>query len=265
MNSLQPSITQSRSSGDLRGEKRPYSVYCTHQWTTYDSGLYFASITCAAGRQSSLGLRVLKSQALTNLLALLNLEKSKGIVSAGLERDLRLRQVFGGGWSVRHYMRQGDRPRRTPTIHSFHSYFLRPATARNPSSMMLKSCGDGNSFQRPPGGGDSERGSRDFYMTASFWHARNPVTNIRKPCQQPRAGMRCPLKRTSPASWPICCRHQVKEKFRFAISRWRFARLNSTNPLKGHVCRTDASGSGSAPTALYRKICASISLYWLRF
>lgn len=50
------------------------------------------------------------SQALKNLLTLLNLEKIEEGLFRGQSEDLGLRQVFGGGSWVRPCMLQRDRP-----------------------------------------------------------------------------------------------------------------------------------------------------------
>lgn len=80
------------------------------------------------------------SQALTNLLALLNLEKIEEGLFRGQSEDLGLRQVFGGQVVGQALYAAKETVPAERLIHSFHSYFLRPGDSRNPSSMMLKSC-----------------------------------------------------------------------------------------------------------------------------
>jgi acyl-CoA thioesterase len=80
------------------------------------------------------------SQALTNLLALLNLEKIEEGFFRGQSEDLGLRQVFGGqvvGQAL--YAAKETVPGR-PSGAFVSQLLLRPAIARNRSSMMLKSC-----------------------------------------------------------------------------------------------------------------------------
>lgn len=80
------------------------------------------------------------SQALNNLLTLLNLEKIEEGLFRGQSEDLGLRQVFGGKSSDRHCTQQRRLSRQTVwCIHSTAtSYAL--AIAQNRLCMTLKSC-----------------------------------------------------------------------------------------------------------------------------
>ena len=78
------------------------------------------------------------SQALTHLLALLNLEKIEEGLFRGQSEDLGLRQVFGGQVVGQALYAAKETVPSERLIHSFHSYFLRPGDS--PSSMTLKSC-----------------------------------------------------------------------------------------------------------------------------
>ncbi len=80
------------------------------------------------------------SQALTNLLALLNLEKIEEGLFRGQSEDLGLRQVFGGQVVGQALYAAKETVPEERLIHSFHSYFLRPGDSQNPSFTMLKCC-----------------------------------------------------------------------------------------------------------------------------
>ena len=66
------------------------------------------------------------SQALQNLLNLLNLEKLEEGLYRGQSEDLGLRQVFGGQVVGQALYAAKQTVATDRTIHSFHSYFLRP-------------------------------------------------------------------------------------------------------------------------------------------
>ena len=65
------------------------------------------------------------SQALTNLLALLNLEKIEEGLFRGQSEDLGLRQVFGGQVVGQALYAAKETVPAERLIHSFHSYFLK--------------------------------------------------------------------------------------------------------------------------------------------
>jgi acyl-CoA thioesterase-2 len=78
------------------------------------------------------------SQALTNLLSLLNLEKIEEGLFRGQSEDLGLRQVFGGQ-VVGSGVIRGKRNRTGRQAGAlFSQLFSAPAIARNPLSMTLK-------------------------------------------------------------------------------------------------------------------------------
>ena len=80
------------------------------------------------------------SLALKNLLTLLNLEKIEEGLFRGQSEDLGLRQVFGGQVVGQALYAAKETVPEERLVHSFHSYFLAPAIAKSPSSMMWKSC-----------------------------------------------------------------------------------------------------------------------------
>ena len=66
------------------------------------------------------------SQALKNLLTLLNLEKIEEGLFRGQSEDLGLRQVFGGQVVGQALYAAKETVPDERLVHSFHSYFLRP-------------------------------------------------------------------------------------------------------------------------------------------
>ena len=72
------------------------------------------------------------SQALTHLLALLNLEKIEEGLFRGQSEDLGLRQVFGGQVVGQALYAAKETVPSERLIHSFHSYFLRPGDSLKP-------------------------------------------------------------------------------------------------------------------------------------
>ncbi|QCR36885.1 acyl-CoA thioesterase II [Nissabacter sp. SGAir0207] len=107
------------------------------------------------------------SQALTNLLDLLNLEKLEEGLFRGQSEDLGLRQVFGGqvvGQAL--YAAKQTVPAERG-IHSFHSYFLRPGDSSKAIIYDVEILRDGHSFSARRVKA-VQNGKPIFYMTASF-------------------------------------------------------------------------------------------------
>lgn len=107
------------------------------------------------------------SQALKNLLDLLDLEKIEEGIYRGQSEDLGLRQVFGGqvvGQAL--YAAKHTVPLER-NIHSFHSYFLRPGDSSQPIIYDVENLRDGNSFSARRVKA-VQHGKPIFYMTASF-------------------------------------------------------------------------------------------------
>ncbi len=80
------------------------------------------------------------SQALKNLLTLLNLEKIEEGLFRGQSEDLGLRQVFGGQVVGQALYAAKETVPEERLVHSFHSYFLRPGDSKKPIIMMSKRC-----------------------------------------------------------------------------------------------------------------------------
>ena len=86
------------------------------------------------------------SQALKNLLTLLNLEKIEEGLFRGQSEDLGLRQVFGGQVVGQALYAAKETVPEERLVHSFHSYFLRPGDSKKPIIYDVETLRDGNSF-----------------------------------------------------------------------------------------------------------------------
>ncbi|ATF93876.1 Acyl-CoA thioesterase 2 [Cedecea neteri] len=107
------------------------------------------------------------SQALSNLLALLNLEKIEEGLFRGQSEDLGLRQVFGGQVVGQALYAAKETVPEDRLVHSFHSYFLRPGDSQKPIVYDVETLRDGNSFSARRVAA-VQNGKPIFYMTASF-------------------------------------------------------------------------------------------------
>jgi len=107
------------------------------------------------------------SQALHNLLDLLNLEKIEEGLFRGQSEDLGLRQVFGGQVVGQALYAAKQTVPTDRGIHSFHSYFLRPGDSTRPIVYDVEILRDGNSFSARRVKA-VQGGKPIFYMTASF-------------------------------------------------------------------------------------------------
>ncbi|EHY9285743.1 acyl-CoA thioesterase II [Shigella sonnei] len=91
------------------------------------------------------------SQALKNLLTLLNLEKIEEGLFRGQSEDLGLRQVFGGQVVGQALYAAKETVPEERLVHSFHSYFLRPGDSKKPIFYMTAS------FQAPEAGFEHQK------------------------------------------------------------------------------------------------------------
>ncbi|MFB5747340.1 acyl-CoA thioesterase II [Cedecea sp. S5-13] len=107
------------------------------------------------------------SQPLSNLLALLNLEKIEEGLFRGQSEDLGLRQVFGGQVVGQALYAAKETVPEDRLVHSFHSYFLRPGDSQKPIVYDVETLRDGNSFSARRVAA-VQNGKPIFYMTASF-------------------------------------------------------------------------------------------------
>ncbi|RWR00686.1 acyl-CoA thioesterase [[Pantoea] beijingensis] len=107
------------------------------------------------------------SQALQNLLNLLNLEKIEEGLYRGQSEDLGFRQVFGGQVVGQALYAAKQTVAQERIIHSFHSYFLRPGDSQKAIIYDVETLRDGNSFSARRVSA-VQNGQPIFYMTASF-------------------------------------------------------------------------------------------------
>lgn len=85
------------------------------------------------------------SQALKNLLTLLNLEKIEEGLFRGQSEDLGLRGVWRRVVGQALYAAKETVPEER-LVHSFHSYFLRHGDSKKPIIYDVETLRDGNSF-----------------------------------------------------------------------------------------------------------------------
>lgn len=107
------------------------------------------------------------SQALSHLLALLDLERIEEGLFRGQSEDLGLRQVFGGQVVGQALYAAKETVSADRLVHSFHSYFLRPGDSQKPIVYDVEILRDGNSFSARRISA-IQNGKPIFYMTASF-------------------------------------------------------------------------------------------------
>lgn len=112
------------------------------------------------------------SQALTNLLELLQLEQLEQGLFRGMSEHIGLPQVYGGqvigqALSAARYTVPEDR-----TVHSFHSYFLYPGDPEKAIIYDVENLRDGKSFSTRRVKA-IQNGRPIFYLTASY-HSDQP-------------------------------------------------------------------------------------------
>lgn len=110
------------------------------------------------------------SKVLKELLDLLTLEKIEEGLYRGNSQDIALGHVFGGqviGQALSAAKRTLDAKR---TVHSFHSYFLRPGDATKPIVYDVENIRDGGSISTRRIKA-IQNGKRIFFLTASFHEA----------------------------------------------------------------------------------------------
>ena len=163
------------------------------------------------------------SQALNNLLTLLNLEKIEEGLFRGQSEDLGLRQVFGGQVVGQALYAAKETVPADRLVHSFHSYFLRPGDSAKPIVYDVEVLRDGQSFSARRVAA-IQHGKPIFYMTASF-QAPEPGYEHQK--KMPSAPSPDDLKSETEIARALAhlLPPQVKEKF-LCDNRWRSARSN---------------------------------------
>lgn len=107
------------------------------------------------------------SQALTDLINLMKLEKIEEGLFRGQSEDLGLPQVFGGQVVGQALYAAKQTVVESRHINSFHSYFLRPGDSHKPIVYDVENIRDGGSFSTRRVSA-IQNGKPIFYMTVSF-------------------------------------------------------------------------------------------------
>lgn len=123
------------------------------------------------------------SQALQQLLDLLNLEKLEEGLFRGQSQDLGLRQVFGGQVVGQALSAAKQTVPAERMVNSFHSYFLLPGDSQKPIIYDVENLRDGHSFSARRVSA-VQNGRPIFYMTASF---QSPETGFEHQSAMPSA------------------------------------------------------------------------------
>ena len=172
------------------------------------------------------------SQALTNLLALLNLEKIEEGLFRGQSEDLGLRQVFGGQVVGQALYAAKETVPAERLIHSFHSYFLRPGDSQKPIIYDVEVLRDGNSFSARRVAA-IQNGKPIFYMTASF-QAPEPGYEHQKSMPTAPAPDALPSETDIARKLAHLLPPQARDKF-LSDKPLEIRPVEFHNPLKGHV------------------------------
>lgn len=171
------------------------------------------------------------SQALSNLLALLNLERIEEGLFRGQSEDLGLRQVFGGQVVGQALYAAKETVPTDRLVHSFHSYFLRPGDTQKPIVYDVETLRDGNSFSARRVAA-IQNGKPIFYMTASF---QAPETGFEHQKAMPPAPAPDGLASETDIarSFENFLPPQIREKF-LSEKPLEIRPVEFHNPLKGH-------------------------------
>ena len=172
------------------------------------------------------------SQALSNLLALLNLEKIEEGIFRGQSEDLGLRQVFGGQVVGQALYAAKETVPVDRLVHSFHSYFLRPGDSQKPIVYDVETLRDGNSFSARRVAA-IQNGKPIFYMTASF---QAPETGFEHQKTMPTAPAPENLKSETEIAMAFekLLPQTLKEKF-LCEKPLEIRPVVFHNPMQGHV------------------------------
>lgn len=191
------------------------------------------------------------SQALTNLLTLLNLEKIEQGLFRGQSEDLGLRQVFGGQVVGQALYAAKETVPDDRFIHSFHSYFLRPGDSQKPIIYDVEVLRDGTSFSARRVAA-VQNGKPIFYMTASFQGAEHGFEHQKTmPAAPPPTDL--PSETDIARQLVHLLPSQIKEKF-LSDKPLEIRPVEFHNPLKGHKSAPERQvwirANGSIPNDL---------------
>lgn len=172
------------------------------------------------------------SQALQELLDLLHLEKIEEGLFRGQSENLGLRQVFGGqvvGQAL--YAAKQTVPAER-SIHSFHSYFLRPGDSSTPIVYDVETLRDGNSFSARRISA-IQHNKPIFNMTASFQSLETGFEHQnRMPDVPPPEGLMSELDIAHKLAHLLP--ENVRDKF-FGRQQLEMRPVQFHNPLEGSV------------------------------
>lgn len=191
------------------------------------------------------------SQALKNLLTLLNLEKIEEGLFRGQSEDLGLRQVFGGQVVGQALHAAKETVPEERLVHSFHSYFLRPGDSKKPIIYDVETLRDGNSFSARRVAA-IQNGKPIFYMTASF---QAPEAGFEHQKTMPSAPAPDGLPSETQIAQSLAHLLPPVLKDKFICDRPLEVRpVEFHNPLKGHVAEPHRQAwiraNGSVPDDL---------------
>ena len=180
------------------------------------------------------------SQALKNLLTLLNLEKIEEGLFRGQSEDLGLRQVFGGQVVGQALYAAKETVPEERLVHSFHSYFLRPGDSKKPIIYDVETLRDGNSFSARRVAA-IQNGKPIFYMTASF---QAPEAGFEHQKTMPSAPAPDGLPSETQIAQSLAHLLPPVLKDKFICDRPLEVRpVEFHNPLKGHVAEPHSAGA----------------------
>jgi len=110
------------------------------------------------------------SQVLNDLLSLLKLETIEQGLYRGQSQDLGFKALFGGQVMGQALSAAQETVNSSRSVHSLHSYFLRPGDATKPIVYEVENIRDGRSFNTRRVKA-IQHGKAIFYLTASFQQA----------------------------------------------------------------------------------------------
>ncbi|CAO97538.1 acyl-CoA thioesterase II [Erwinia tasmaniensis] len=172
------------------------------------------------------------SQALHNLLNLLDLEKLEEGLFRGQSEDLGLRQVFGGQVVGQALYAAKQTVPQDRVIHSFHSYFLRPGDSQKTIIYDVENLRDGQSFSARRVKA-VQNGQPIFYMTASFQGHEKGFEHQKNMPQVPRPDA-LPSETDIARQLAHLLPEKVRNKF-LAERPFEIRPIEFHNPLQGHV------------------------------
>lgn len=172
------------------------------------------------------------SQALQQLLDLLNLEKIEEGLFRGQSQDLGLRQVFGGQVVGQALSAAKQTVSEQRNVHSFHCYFLLPGESHKPIIYQVATLREGKSFSTLRVDA-IQNGRPIFHMTASF---QQPESGFEHQSVMPQV----PMPESLPSEQDIArsLAHLLPPQLKETFTEERPIEMRPVkfhNPLKGEV------------------------------